>query len=85
MLSFRTGNQNRGRDDEVHAPELLMACDVLGWDSARTLVERFFIAGLFFTCEFTFGMSEKIGAVAAQSKHEKQLGVQAWRADLSCG
>src|SRR5580692_3103725 len=58
VLSFWTGNEYCGSDDEVHAPEFLVAGNVLCGHSAGALLERFLIAGLFFSREFALGMSE---------------------------
>jgi hypothetical protein len=69
MFGFWAWNQHRRRHEKIHTPEFLMAGDVLSWDSADALGERFLIAGLLFGCEFALRVSEEIGAVAAQSEH----------------
>ena len=76
VLGLRARNQDRGRDDEIHAPEFLMAGDVLRWNAAGALGERSIVASLFVGCEFALGMRVEIGAVAVEGEHEKQFGVQ---------
>ncbi len=82
VLSFGAGYEHCARHDEVHAPEFLVSSDVLCRDAAGALAQRILQASLFFSCEFAFGMSEKIGAVAAEREHDKQLGIHARRAYL---
>ena len=77
MLGFRAGDEDGGGDDEIHAPEFLMAGDVLRGNAAGALGESGFVAKLLAGGELTFGVSVEIGAVAVESEHEEELGVQA--------
>src|ERR1700728_1291215 len=85
MLGFRTRNQNRGRHDEIHTPEFLMAGDVLCWNAAGAFGESGVISILLIGREFALGMREKVGAIAVEGKHEKKLRVQARRWSLFRG
>ncbi len=75
MLGLGTRNQDRGRHDEIHAPEFLMARDVLSGDATGAFCERLFVTVLLIIGEFAFGMREEVGAVALERKHQQQFGV----------
>ncbi len=85
VLSLRARNQDCGGDDEIHSPEFLMAGDVLCWNAAGAFGESRVITSLLIGREFAFGMREEVGAIAVQSKHEKEFCVQAWRGSLLRG
>src|SRR5215813_6246844 len=61
-----------------------MAGDVLGGNAARALRQRLGISSMFFFCKLPFWMAVEVSAVAGQSKHEQQFGVQAWRGYARC-
>ena len=56
MLGLGPRNKDGRRDDEIHAPEFLMARDVLRGHAARAFGERSFVAGLLVCREFALGM-----------------------------
>lgn len=85
MLSFRARDQDCGSDDEIHAPELLVACDVLRGDAFRALRQSFVVTGLLFLRQFAFGVGVEIRPVAVEGEHQEQLGVEAGRGDVVCG
>jgi hypothetical protein len=58
VLSLRAWDENRGSNDEVHAPEFLMSRDVLRGDATGALGESNIIAGLLFGGKFALGMRE---------------------------
>ena len=82
MLGLGTRNQNRGRHDEVHPPEFLMARDVLCWDATGALREGLAVPSLFIDCEFAFRMRVEICAVAAEGEHQEQFSVHARRGNV---
>src|SRR5579859_4509473 len=73
MLGFGAGNQHLGSDFKLHAPEFLLAGDVLRWfavgapQNARNESMRFEARDYF------FGMRVEPGAVAAEHVQEQQL------------
>jgi hypothetical protein len=80
MLSFRPGDKHGRRDNQVHAPEFLVAGDVLGGHATGT-----FGQGLIIACDFVFGqpaiaMGIQVRTVATQHKRRQQLGVHSRRA-----
>ncbi len=70
VLGFGARYEDRGTDDEVHAPKFLMAGNILRGNAACTLGECGFIATGFVRCKFAFGMRVKVGAVRIQREHE---------------
>ena len=84
VLGFRTGNENRGRDDEIHAPELLVPGDVLGGHAVLAFGQSLVVAALFLGGDLALGMSMEISAVACQREHEQEFGIHPRRRD-ACG
>jgi hypothetical protein len=84
-FGFGAGDEDGGSDDEVHAPELLMAGDVLCGNAAGALGESGFVTRLLGGGEFALGVSVEIGAVAVESEHEEEFGVQARGGDVVGG
>ena len=82
MLGLGTRNQNRGRHDEIHPPEFLMARDVLCWEASGAFAESRFVAALFIASEFALGMRVEVGAVAAKGEHQQQFRVHARRGNV---
>ncbi len=80
VLGLGAGNEHGGRNDKVHAPEFLMAGDVLRGNSAGASADCFLIAVFFEASEFALGVCKEIGAVAAQDEHKQQFSVQSRRA-----
>ena len=76
VLSFGARDENGGSDYQVHAPEFLMAGDVLRGDTAAPLGESPVIACSFVGSELVLRVGVEIGAVATQCEHQKQLGIQ---------
>ena len=82
VLGFGARYQDGWGHDQIHAPEFLMAGDVLRGDSTGALGQGCIIASRFIIGELSLGMRVEIGTVAAEHEHEKQFGVQAGRRDL---
>ena len=70
MFGFRPGDQDGGSDDEIHAPEFLMAGDVLRGNSAASLAESSLVASLLGNREFALRVSVEIGSVAVEGEHQ---------------
>src|SRR4051812_15792469 len=85
MLRLRPRNQHRGGHDKVHAPKLLVLRDVLRGNASRALRKGVVVSCLLLISELMLGMSVKKSAVAAQCKHEQQLGIHSRRRHLSGG
>src|SRR5579872_2696846 len=83
MLGFRTRNQHRPGDDKIHAPELLVAGDVLRGNALRTLGEGIVVTSFLLSRELMLWMSVQKRSIATQGKHEQQLGIHSRRRDLS--
>jgi hypothetical protein len=77
MLGFGARDEHCRRDDEVHAPELLMAGDVLRGDAPCALGERGIVTGCFIRGEFAFGVRVEKSAIAVESEHQEKLRVHA--------
>ena len=69
MLGLGAWNQNRRRDDEIHAPEFLVASDVLRGNAVGALSECGVVSSFLIDCEFALGMRVEVGAVTAQREH----------------
>ena len=69
VLGFWPRDQHSRVDDQIHAPEFLMASDVLGRDASRALGQRRLVAGFLFRREFSFGMREEVCAIAVEREH----------------
>src|SRR5262249_55348 len=82
MFRFGPGNEHRGRDQQVEPPELLVSGDVLGGTAARPLAYDLVVLGLLVGGELAFRMGVEKGALAAQHKHQQQLGIQAGRGNV---
>src|SRR5579863_6642574 len=85
VLGFGAGDEDGGSDDEIHAPEFLMAGDVLRGDAAGALGESGFVSSGLTGGQLALGVSVEIGAVAVESEHQKEFGVQAWGRDVVGG
>ena len=82
MLCLWSGDQDGGRDDEVHSPKFLMACDVLRRDAPCTFAKGRLVAGLFVRSQLALRMREEVGPIAIQNESQEQFGVHLWRGDL---
>ena len=66
VLGFRAGNEHGWRHDKVHAPEFLVAGNVLGGHAAFAFGQGVVIPILFVRGELAFGVSVEISAVASR-------------------
>ena len=76
VLSLGARDENGGSDYQIHAPEFLMAGDVLRGDTAAPLGESPVIACSFVGSEFVLRVGVEIGTIVSQCEHQKQLGIQ---------
>jgi hypothetical protein len=58
VLGLRTRDENRGSNDQVHAPEFLMSGNVLRGNATGAFGESSIIAHLLIGGEFALGMRE---------------------------
>ena len=79
VLGLRARDEHRRGNQQVKAPEFLMSGDVLRGAAAGAIADDLIIFFLLGSGKLALRMSEEIGPVATQNKHQQQLRVQAWR------
>ena len=85
MLGFGTRYQYRWSDDEIHAPEFLVAGDVLGRYAAFALSQSLLVSALFVRGESALGMGIEIVPGPFEGEHEQDFGIQARRSYVGRG
>ena len=85
LFGLGAGDEDGGGDDEIQAPEFLMAGDVLRGNAAGAFGESGFISSGFVGGQLALGVSVEKCSVTVQGEHEKEFGVHAWGRDVIGG
>src|SRR6476646_5404347 len=66
MLSFRSRDQYRGRDEQIEPPEFLMSGDVLRGTATRSFTNHFVVARLVVFIQLVFRMGIEISSFSVE-------------------
>jgi hypothetical protein len=85
VLGLGSRDQHGRRDDQIHAPEFLVTCNVLRGNAADSLRQRDFVASRFLGSQVTLRVRVQVSAVAPEYERQEKLRIHAGRRDIVGG